>query len=245
MIVQPARERPHHRRGPFEIFRSYPGRHVHDDSGLGPIGAVDHAHLRPGLLVPMHEHRDDEIVSYLRSGEMVHADSAGRREVISPSRLMVMNAGTGFAHEESIPPHAQPVTMLQIFLRPHETGLPPQVQFVDLEPAPPAGRWRTLAGPPGTGAAASVRSDALVLDAALPRSHAITIPHRPGFGWWLYVFSGEVRLDDLTLQPGDSIARVEGDQAKVLAQADAVLCLFSFSRLARFTDRGSLSGRAR
>ncbi|MDX2148096.1 MAG: pirin family protein [Planctomycetota bacterium] len=245
MILQLARERLHHRRGPFEIWRSYPGRHVGPDSGLGPIGAVDHAQLQPGLLVPMHQHRDDEIVSYLRSGEMIHTDSQGRHERISPARLMVMNAGRGFSHEESIAQGGQPVSMLQIFLRPHEPGLPPCVQFVEIDQSPSPGTWRLLAGPDGTSAPAFVRSDVFVLDASIDRSSAIDIPARDGFGWWLYVVTGEVGVGEFVLAAGDSLVRLEGDQRTVMARSDATLVLFAFAQRARFTDLGSISGRVR
>ena len=243
MIVQPAAERLHLRRGPFRIWRSYPGRHVSDDTGLGPIGAVDYAELLPGLLVPMHEHRDDEIVSYLREGEMTHVDSAGRREVISAQRLMVMNAGAGFSHEESIPADGAPVRMLQIFLRPYKASLPPGVQFAPLEPRVSDGRWRLVAGPEGVGAPAWVRSDVLVLDAALGAGVALDVPAREGHGWWLYVMRGGARVGEHRLSAGDSLACVAGDAAGIEGVEAAALVLFMYARSARFTDRGSLSGR--
>ena len=51
----------------------------------------------------MHEHRNDEIISYMRAGRMQHTDSAGRSEGRrSSDLLMVMNAGRGFSHEEEV-----------------------------------------------------------------------------------------------------------------------------------------------
>lgn len=35
------------------------------DSGVGAIGRIDHAHFRPGSRVPMHPHKNDEILTYL------------------------------------------------------------------------------------------------------------------------------------------------------------------------------------
>lgn len=64
----------------------------------------------------MHEQRNDEIVSYLRSGRMRHPDLAGTSEVISRDLLMVMNAGSGFSHEETVVGD-DPIEMLQIFVR--------------------------------------------------------------------------------------------------------------------------------
>lgn len=47
---------------------------------------------------------------------MIHEDSAGHRIAIGPHKLMMMNAGRSFWHEESAPEGA--VEMLQIFVRP-------------------------------------------------------------------------------------------------------------------------------
>jgi redox-sensitive bicupin YhaK (pirin superfamily) len=48
----------------------------------------------------MHPHKDDEIITYLRSGQVNHRDSEGNTVIISNQRLMVMNAGAGFYHEQ-------------------------------------------------------------------------------------------------------------------------------------------------
>lgn len=105
--------------GPFQIRRVHPGAGLGsgDDRGFSGLGLIDHANLSLGLTVPMHEHRNDEIISYLRSGEMLHRDSDGRSEIVSPTRLMVMNAGASFHHEEAVQ-GSNPIEMLQIFVRP-------------------------------------------------------------------------------------------------------------------------------
>ena len=86
------------------------------DLALGPLSALDHANLQVGKVVKMHEHKNDEILSYMWRGSMVHEDRAGHRIPISAKKLMMMNAGESFWHEESVPD--QPVEMLQIRARP-------------------------------------------------------------------------------------------------------------------------------
>jgi len=60
--------------GPFQLRRIHPGVALGrtDDGGFGGLGLIDHARLQPGLVVKMHEHRNDEIISYLRSGRLQH-----------------------------------------------------------------------------------------------------------------------------------------------------------------------------
>ena len=242
MIYQPAAQRLSFERGPFRIQRSYPGRGVSDDSGLGPIGAIDHADLLPGLLVPMHEHRDDEIISYLRTGEMVHRDSAGFTKTITPTRLMVMNAGSGFSHEESIPGDTG-VTMLQIFVRPRERGLEPGIQFAELSERQSTNAWRKLVGTEKSGAMTTVRSEIGLFDASLEAGSRLEIAAPDGWGWWLYVFSGEVELGDCRCSEGDSAASPDGQTIDIAAESKAELVLFIFDREAQHSNEGSLSGR--
>lgn len=60
------------------------------------MSAFDHATLKVKKVVKLHEHKNDEILSYMWSGTMVHEDSAGHRIPISANKLM-MNAGASGA----------------------------------------------------------------------------------------------------------------------------------------------------
>jgi hypothetical protein len=79
--------------GGFGIQILYPGTILNPakDTGFGTIGRIDHASVMPGTLIPMHPHRDDEILTYLRSGKVKHKDSEGVTDTISAGRMMLMN----------------------------------------------------------------------------------------------------------------------------------------------------------
>ena len=53
-----------------------------------------------------------------RKGTSYHKDSAGFEAPIAPGKLMMMNAGESFWHEEKV--KEEYVEMLQIFFRPYE-----------------------------------------------------------------------------------------------------------------------------
>ncbi|WOS63050.1 pirin family protein [Sinorhizobium fredii] len=172
--------------GPFQLRRIRPGISLgrSDDAGFGGLGLIDHARLQPGLVVRMHEHRNDEIISYMRSGRMQHTDSAGRSEVISPDRLMVMNAGSGFSHEEAVI-GSDPIEMLQIFVRPDVANMEPDVQFIGLDEAERLNQWRLLTGPVGSGAPSFVRQAIYLYDTHVSAGVSIELPLVPGFDRWL------------------------------------------------------------
>ena len=104
-------------RGPFTITRVRPGDIMGEaaDSAFGPLAIIDHAVMKNGLTIKMHEHVNDEIFSYIRLGVTHHKDSAGFEAPIALGKLMMMNAGVGFWHEEKV--KEDEVEMLQILVR--------------------------------------------------------------------------------------------------------------------------------
>lgn len=77
-----------HKAGGLGIEALFPGLAMNaGDSGVGAIGRIDHATFMPGSTVPMHPHRDDEILTYLRNGRVIHRDTVGDAQEISASRL--------------------------------------------------------------------------------------------------------------------------------------------------------------
>ncbi len=134
--------------GGFGIQILYPGliRSQLNDSGFATIGRIDHARITPGTLIPMHPHKDDEILTYLRKGKVKHVDSEGYTDVVSNQRLMMMNAGARFKHEERVLEEGGILEGLQIFIRPETGGLPPKVQFLQLPEIYSKNHWRKIAG---------------------------------------------------------------------------------------------------
>lgn len=225
----------------FSLEILYPGLTLgSDDSGIGAIGRIDRARIPPGHTIAMHPHRDDEILTYVRVGSMLHTDTAGNREEIRPGRLMMMNAGHTFQHEETIL-GAEPQEALQIFLRPRAPSLDPRVQFHDFGEAVSRDAWRLLAAPEG--APFEVRAQAWVHDTRLTGSKTLALPKilAPGLVRLLYVFCGEVRIGGLTLQTGEGAFLAE-DETSVAARSDTDLVLFATDAAAPVFKGGMFSG---
>lgn len=210
------------------------------DSGLGSIGRIDRATVAPGHLIRMHPHRDDEILTYVRAGRMLHRDTVGNTEAITATRLMMMNAGHTFQHEERmLDPDS--VEALQIFLRPHAADLEPKVQFHDFGEAVSRHAWRLLAAPDG--APLEVRAQAWVADAQVPVGSRLPLPPLPvpDAVRLLYVFEGEVEAGGLTLRTGET-AYLAGNDGIAHARSDADLVLFATDPGAPVFRGGMFSG---
>ncbi|MFA6057689.1 MAG: pirin family protein [Taibaiella sp.] len=224
----------------FHIEILFPGKALGlKDTGFLTIGRIDHASFKPPGIVPMHPHRDDEILSYMRSGKQEHKDSTGVRKVLDSSTLMMMNAGSGVQHEESA---IEDVEMLQIFMRPFENGLEPIIQFHKFDEKYSENQWRLVAGN-NEAAPLQLRVETNIFDARLSEGNALQVPLSPAGKsiHLLYCFNGTVTLDGYTLDKGDCII-FNDEPVEITAQSESDLVLFQIKEGASYSTTGMFSG---
>ncbi|HZG25717.1 MAG TPA: pirin family protein [Chitinophagaceae bacterium] len=231
--------------GGFGIEILYPGAVTPNakDTGIGTIGRIDQAKVMPGTLVVMHAHRDDEILTYLRSGSVKHLDSEGITEIISSSKLMMMNAGKRFYHEELVLEAGEVLEGLQIFIRPEQSGLQPRVQFYDLPEKFSVNEWRKIAGK-NKNYPLEIRSDTQIQDIRLEEGSSTTLPMIPGekLSLLFYVFDGKIQVnDEFTLEKGECVL-IEGASPTFTALQTSDIVLFVTSKEATYFEGGMYSG---
>ena len=190
----------------------------------------------------MHPHRDDEILTYLRSGQVKHLDSEGHSGTISSRKLMLMNAGASFYHEEKVLAEGGVLAGLQIFIRPETEGLPPQVQFYQLPEIYSANTWRKIAGK-GYDYPLQIKSNTWLMDLRLERGAEIILPQAPvdNCAFLFYVFEGKVNLNDTILTTGESVL-IENESPTFHAGDTTDIVLFITQTDAVHFDGGMYSG---
>jgi len=221
----------------------YPGLTLtSDDSGIGPIGRIDRAQVQSGHVIGMHPHRDDEILTYIRSGEMLHRDTVGNEKTLGKTHFMMMNAGHTFQHEELMLGD-RPVRALQIFLRPNAPDLEPMVQFHEFPEEGSVDSWRLIAGP--SAAPLKVRSDVRVFDAHMTEGVQLRLPaEETGRNTLLYVYSGKVAIAGEVISEGESVFSTAAyDDLTAWAESDVLL--FSMDPAAEVYRGGMFSGNQR
>lgn len=229
--------------GPFKIRRMRPGLILPDanDEAFGPLSVIDHANLETGAMVTMHEHNNDEILSYLWRGSMVHEDPAGHRVALSPKKLMMMNAGKSIWHEESTP--LVPVEMLQIFIRPRKADLESRVQFMERPEGVNINEWTMLAAPEGIDSPLEIHQAVYVYDIRMKEHFTAEIPSHPGFAQWLYVMDGEISIGQSTLSKGDAISDENSALPAAKAERESTLVCFLVLLDAEISLAGTISGK--
>ncbi len=227
--------------GAFRTRFNFPGRAVpnHDDHGYGPLATVVESFMDPGTLISMHQHRNEEIISWVPAGVMRHDDREGNQLVTDPEHLLVMNAGREFWHEERTEKNDPPLRMLQIFVRPHSLDLPPGIQHEPI-PEPATNEWRLLFGPEGGDAPLFVRNDVRFYDIRLDSGASVSLPSVPDWDAYFYVFEGAVEADDVPVEQTESGLSTEPDGVRLTATEDSLLVAFLVNPDADVTRQGTI-----
>ena len=230
----------------FQVYTKRPGLIFQDfdreDYAFGPLSRIDHVNLAQGYCIEMHLHHNDEILSYLYKGEMLHRDTSDNKVLLTPDKLMVMNAGHEFYHEESTPNEGN--EMLQILIRPEKADLAPDVQFWDREIKFDS-EWNLIAGPASMNPPMVVRNDVAVMDVHGSTGDELKLPVQEGMTPWLYVMGGSIEVLGETLHKGDAVTS-SPEQLKTLnLKEDSTLVLFLVNLDAPMALKGNFSGHKR
>lgn len=175
----------------------------------GPLRVINDDRVAPGEGFGKHGHRDMEILTYILAGELQHRDSMGNGSIIRAGDVQRMSAGTGVTHSEFNPSAQAEVHLLQIWITPSATRLPPDYEQKHFSAADKRGRLRLIASRDGDDGSLSVRQDARVFAGMFGGAEQSHYELARGRRAWLQVARGEVSVGDTRLQAGDG-ARTEG-----------------------------------
>ncbi|MBD8251623.1 pirin family protein [Pantoea agglomerans] len=203
--------------GPFTVRRQRPGE------ALSPLVSVDLMSLKLDARIPMQQHQDEEVFTYLWRGSMQHQDSNGERTQLSAKRVMVVNAGDGVQYEESVPLYE--AELLQAVIRPSQQGGEAMTQVLERDQGIMTNGWTELAGPEESDAPLELRQEVYIFDTLLERNHTLDVPSMPGFVAYLTVLDGIIRVGDQRLSRGDAVSGLDSS-VEIVGDRDANLVCF-------------------
>lgn len=203
--------------GPFTVRRQRPGE------ALSPLVSVDLMSLKLDARIPMQQHQDEEVFTYLWRGSMQHQDSNGERTQLSAKRVMVVNAGDGVQYEESVPLYE--AELLQAVIRPAQQGGEAMTQVLERDQGIMTNGWTELAGPEESDAPLELRQEVYIFDTLLERNHTLNVPSMPGFVAYLTVLEGIIRVGDQRLGRGDAVSGLDSS-IEIVGERDANLVCF-------------------
>jgi redox-sensitive bicupin YhaK (pirin superfamily) len=180
-----------------------------DNTEFGALRVHNVDTLIPGAVWPMHPHQDIEVVTYCLDGEFQHADENGKGGVLHKGYVQHTTVGKGMYHVEINHRQDVPMTFLQIWIIPQERGLTPSVQGRSVDEKERRNKFLTLVSNKHADALA-IAQDAEFVVSSLQSGESSSHPLDGGYGAYLYVASGKIRLGEHALSEGDA-ARVVGE----------------------------------
>ncbi len=184
---------------------SYGAHYAPDNTGFGPLMAINAETLAGGKGYGQHHHADVEIVTWVLEGALAHEDSTGHRGIVRPGTAQRLSAGTGVQHSERNASPDEPLVFVQMMLRSTHDGEP---EYADGNVDLSQGRLTPVIG---------VHAPAELLAIRLGPGHSISVPAAARS--LVHVLSGAIVLDDTTLTSGDE-ARLTDESAYDLSAAD-------------------------
>lgn len=219
--VRRSDERGHADHGWLDSRHTFSFADYHDPAHMGfrALRVINEDHVAAGRGFGAHPHRDMEILTYVVSGAVQHADSMGNRAAVRPGELQRMTAGTGVTHSEVNPSPAEDLHLLQIWILPEKRGLDPGYEQVSFAARERNGSLLRIASPDGGDGAVQIHQDVSLYTGFVEPGARVEHPLAPGRHAWLQVVDGSVRAGGSILRAGDGLA-VSDESALVIEGGD-------------------------
>jgi hypothetical protein len=104
---------------------SFSNYYNEDRMGFGNLRVINDDTVKAASGFPTHGHRDMEIITYVRTGEIRHRDSLGNEGATKGGDVQVMSAGTGIMHSEFSSP-SEDTLLYQIWIIPNKKAVEPR-----------------------------------------------------------------------------------------------------------------------
>ncbi|MDH3647820.1 MAG: pirin family protein [Gammaproteobacteria bacterium] len=95
-----------------------PEKQSAEQDGYSCLEGIDEYSIDPGIVFDSHSHREVEILTYIVNGILDYRDDAGHRQLLLGGEVQVVGAGAGITHSESNASHAEPLHVIQAWIRP-------------------------------------------------------------------------------------------------------------------------------
>jgi len=200
------------------------GFHDPENTNFGTLRVHNVDTLVPGGVWPMHPHRDIEVITYCLDGEFQHADENGKGAVLNKGDVQHTTVGKGMFHEEINHREDVPMTFLQIWITPRERGLTPAVQNRKVDEKERLNRFLTLVSNKNPDAL-PIAQDAEFVVSSLQSGKLASHELGEGYGVYLYVASGQIRIGEDTLSEGDAAKIVDEPTVTVEASQGSELAM--------------------
>ena len=172
---------------------------------------------------PTHAHRNQLVLTIVLKGILEHKDSAGNISQLKAGDIQLMSAGMGIQHSEYNPSEEDDLHFLQIWIAPRTLDEKPSyMQCPPLSKIEGEGFIPILSESGNNGQ--KIDQDIIISKGIFKENDIIKLPNEKRY-YWLQVISGELSLNEISLQAGDGLHYFEEDLTLKAMRDDCHLLL--------------------
>ena len=175
------------------------------NTGHGLLIVSNDDRVAPATGFGTHGHADMEIITWVLSGEVEHADTLGNHGIIRPGLAQRMSAGSGIRHSEHNPSPDVEAHFVQMWVLPDTQGIEPGYEQQEVGHLLDRGGLVAIAGGAGSDAVIHINQrDAVMYAGRLKPSETVELPVAGHVH--VFVALGSAQLDGTeALQEGDAV----------------------------------------
>lgn len=197
-----------------------------DRMGFGALRVINDDTIAPGMGFGTHPHANMEIITIPLEGDLEHRDSMGNGTIIRSGDIQVMSAGTGIRHSEFNPNADTQTKLLQIWVLPNRQNVTPRYDQITLKQEDSENKFEQILSPDPSDSGTWIHQDAWfhlgTFETGMIPEYAL---RKPGNGVYIFVISGDVEVEGVTLHARDGLGVWESESIsmKILSNARVLI----------------------
>lgn len=200
-----------------------------DHMGFRSLRVINDDWIAEGRGFGAHPHRDAEIFTYVIEGAVAHRDSMGNGSTIKAGDLQYMSAGSGVMHSEVNPSKTERTHLLQIWLKPNQSGGEPRYAEKSLGDRAKNNALTLLFAGKARDGAIEIRQDAEIYFGKADAGRTLNVPVAENRHVWIHAIKGSIAAGGQTLKPGDGLALSNTGPFEVSASEASEFLLFDLA----------------
>ena len=229
--IRKSEERGYADHGWLKSFHSFSFANYRDPKFMnwGNLRVINEDRIEAGRGFGEHGHRDMEIISYVLSGELAHKDSMGNIKGIPPGDVQRMSAGTGVMHSEFNHAKDQQTHLLQIWIEPKFTGIPPAYEQKTIPQSDKEGKLRLIASIDGADDSVQIHADAKLYAGLFSGEQKASLAIHPQRKAYVHLIKGSLDVNGVTLNAGDALMLAQEAEISISNGKDAEVLVFDLA----------------
>ena len=227
-ILHKAATRGHANHGWLNSYHSFSfGSYYNPERmNFGALRVLNDDTVDAGMGFGKHPHDNMEIISIPLEGDLEHKDSMNNVAVIKNGDIQAMSAGTGIYHSEYNKDREQRVKFLQIWVYPDTKNVEPRYDQITLNLNDRHNKLQQILSPTPEDEGVWIHQNAWFhlgkFDKGVSTEYKLKAE---GNGVYVFVLSGDVKVDDQLLNTRDGYGIWNADKFTITAETDAEFLL--------------------